>query len=127
MLIENSSNLIAAHTVLTLPNGLVVDQAELINGNALVIGADSLSLYRRPNDCLDSLGNGFIRSIAFPGDFSLSATPIITQHTAGYVGLCQGAALLIGLNDVRLFRSKEDALRNRDEICRLSLADDQSH
>lgn len=126
MLIENSSDLIASHQTLVLANGIQVHEAKLINGNALVIGPDSLSLYRRPGDCLDSLGKGFIRSVAFNEGFSLSGSPLLERHQAGFAGLCNGAALLIGLNDVRLFNSTNDALRNNDEICRLSLADDQS-
>lgn len=126
MVIENSSNLIAAHQALTLPNGIQVHEAELVNGNALVIGPDSLSLYRRPGDCLDSLGKGFIRSVTFDHDFTLSEYPFLQRHQAGFASLSGGAGLLIGLNDARLFRSANDALRNHGEICRLSLADDQS-
>jgi|ETN07SMinimDraft_1059922.scaffolds.fasta_scaffold01962_2 hypothetical protein len=126
MLIENSSNLIASHQPRTLANGIQVHEAELINGNALVIGPDSLSLYRRPGDCLDSLGKGFIRSAAFDAEFLLTDYPLIERHQAGFVQLSGGAGLLIGLNDARLFRSANDALRNHDEICRISLAEDQS-
>jgi len=34
---------------------------------------------------------------------------------------------LIGLNDVRVFLSPQDALKNANEICRMSLADDGTH
>jgi len=47
---------------------------------------------------------------------------LVLEHRAGYVGLAGGFVLLITLNDVQLFGSKEDALRNRNEIARLSLA-----
>ena len=126
MLIENSSDLIASHQTLVLTNGIQVHEAKLINGNALVIGLDSLSLYRRPGDCLDPLGKGFIRSVAFNDDFALLGSPILERHQAGFAHLCGGAGLLIGLNDARLFRCAKDALSNKDEICRISLADDQS-
>lgn len=126
MVIENSSDLIQSHQARTLPNGVDVHEAELVNGNALIIGPDSLSLYRRPGDCLDALGKGFIRSVSFNDGFELTGSPLLERHQAGFAALAGGAGLLIGLNDARLFASASDALRNQRELCRLSLADDQS-
>ncbi|WP_300428405.1 hypothetical protein [uncultured Thalassolituus sp.] len=124
MIIQNSSDLIRRHSRVELPSGVCAEEAELINGHALVIGRDSLSLYRRPGDCTDALGKGFIRSAGFPAGHTLpDSGNLLTEHRAGYAGLAGGYVLLIGLNDVRLFFGREDALRNHNELLRLALGD----
>lgn len=127
MLIESTSDLIADLTVRQMPSGIWVQEAALVNGNALVIAADTLALYRRPGSCTDLLGNGFIRSIAIPESSQLQAAEnqpgqYIAEHRAGYVGLHDGRVLLITLNDVQMFADKLSALQNKNEIVRLSLA-----
>ena len=123
MIIQNSSDLISSHQALHLSNGTAVHEATLINGHALVISPDALALYRRPGDCQDALGRGFIRSMALPEGHILQGEPLLLEHKAGYVGLAGGYVLLIGLNDVRLFAGRDDALRNRNELLRLALGD----
>ncbi|MEC8442662.1 MAG: hypothetical protein VXZ05_00505 [Pseudomonadota bacterium] len=127
MLIEHSSDLIRHIESQTLSNGVVVTEASLINDNALVISQDAIALYRRPGDCTHPLGKGFIRSEALPEDLFPEGCPEILTHKAGFAGLTGGVALLIGLNDVRVFLSPQDALKNANEICRMSLADDGTH
>lgn len=127
MLIESTSDLISALQEQQLPSGDWVHEASLMNGNALVVAADTLALFRRPGSCSDSLGNGFIRSVAIPAEFHLtpqagSRACFICEHKAGYVGLTDERVLLITLNDVQLFPSKLSALKNQGEIVRLSLA-----
>jgi len=124
MIIQNSSDLIRHHQPQVLANGTPVHEAELINGHAVIIGHDSLSLYRRPGDCADPLGNGFIRSVSLPDNHRIpQEAPMLQEHRAGFAGLVGGYVLLIGLNDIRLFSSREDALRNRNELVRLALGD----
>lgn len=122
MLIENSSNLIAAVTHQQLTNGVTVDVATLVNGTALVIAADSLSLYRSPQQVGDALGNGLIASVRLPFTLPQTEAGYLLEHRAGYAGLAGGWVLLITLNDVQVFASKDDALRNRHEQARLPLA-----
>ena len=122
MLIENTSDLIRQVEHRVLPSGAVVDVANLINGTFLVIAADSLSLYRTAAQVGDPLGNGLIASVALPVSLPLQNGRFLQEHRAGYVGLSGGYVLLITLNDAQVFVSKEDALRNRNELARLSLA-----
>ena len=70
----------------------------------------------------DALGNGLIASVTLPHTLPAENDRLVLEHRAGYVGLAGGFVLLITLDDVQLFGSKEDALRNRNEIARLSLA-----
>ncbi len=122
MLIENTSDLIVRTEQRQLPSGVPVDLAGLQNGTVLAIGADALALYRSFEAVGDALGNGLIASVTLPRTLAAENGGFVLEHRAGYVGLAGGFVLLITLNDVQLFSSKEDALRNRNEIARLSLA-----
>lgn len=121
MIIGNSSDLISAlrHSEVS---GHTVAIATLINGTALVVAPDSMSLYRSADKVGDELGNGLIASLRLPITLSAPNGVLIVEHKAGYVGLADGHVLLITLNDVQLFTNKNDALRNQHEIARLSLA-----
>ncbi len=123
MIIENSSDLIRDWQLLTLVDGTPVAEAELINGNALVISPGSIALFRRPGDCINPLAGGLVRSEALSEALELQS-PFIEEHRAGFVSLTDGLALLIGLNDVRMYPNSNDALRNQNMICELSLAVD---
>ena len=123
MIIENSSDLIRAWKLLTLGDGTPVAEAELVNGNALVISPQSIALFRRPGDCVDPLAGGMVRNEALTEGLTL-LPPFIEEHRAGFVGLTEGMALLIGLNDVRMYPNRNDALRNQNMICEMSLAVD---
>ena len=122
MLIENTSDLIVRTEQRQLPSGVPVDLAGLQNGTVLAIGADALALYRSFEAVGDALGYGLIASVTLPCTLAAEDGCFVLEHRAGYVGLAGGFVLLITLNDVQLFSSKEDALRNRNEIARLSLA-----
>ncbi|WP_320819223.1 hypothetical protein [Thalassolituus sp.] len=123
MLIENSSDLIKRHQMVRLPSGVPAHEAELISGQALVISSDGLAVYSRAGMVGDPLGNGLVRSVAIPADFCLTLQndAYIQEHRAGYVGLSDGRVCLITLNDVQLFPSKQQALRNQNEIVRIAL------
>ena len=123
MIIENSSDLIRTWKLLTLADGTSVAEAELVNGNALVISPQSIALFRRPGDCVDPLSGGMVRNEALTEGLML-LPPFIEEHRAGFVGLTEGMALLIGLNDVRMYPNRNDALRNQNIICEMSLAVD---
>jgi len=122
MLIENTSDLIVRLEQRQLPSGINVDLAALQNGTVLAISADALALYRSFDAVGDALGNGLIASVTLPHTLPAENDRLVLEHRAGYVGLAGGFVLLITLDDVQLFGSKEDALRNRNEIARLSLA-----
>lgn len=122
MLIEESSNLIRECQRVTLASSQEAEAAMLINNTVLVVAEDALALFSSLEAVGDPLGNGFLGSVAIPEAHCLSGGyPYIATHRAGFVGLSDGKALLIGLNDVRLFAGPEDALRNHNEIVRLPL------
>lgn len=125
MLIEQSSDLIKTVQSVSLPSGSCVDAATLINQQILVVSSDTLSLYQRLEAIGDELGNGLIRSVAIPSQHHLQSADghFIQTHKAGYVGLTNDRVLLIGLNSVQMFASREDALRNQHEIIQLKLGD----
>lgn len=122
MLLQNSSDLITQVDSATLSNGQPVDVAHLINGTVLVIAADALALYRSAQQVGDALGNGLIRSVALSQPLQPENGRLLLEHRAGYVGLAGGLVLLITLNDVQMFASKTEALRNSNELVRMSLA-----
>ena len=122
MLSASSSDLIRTTECRQLPQAGAVEVLTLVNGTALVIAADSLSLYRSPQQVGDPLGNGLVASVAAAPALVPQQGRFVQEYRAGYVGLCDGRVLLISLNFVQLFGSKEDALHNRGEQARLSLA-----
>ncbi|MCY0964465.1 hypothetical protein [Parathalassolituus penaei] len=124
MLIENNSNLIRGVFATTLASGASVDVAELVNDRFLAVASESLSLFSTRKAVSDPLGNGLLQRVGIPESDWLLAEDgdFILEHRAGYVGLCSGKVLLIGLNDARLFSGPADALRNRNEIVRIPLA-----
>lgn len=123
MLIENSSNLIESVQPGNLASGERADLAQLINGQVLVISADALALYSRMEAVSDELGNGLLNSVRIPDEFRLDIEndAYLQEHNAGYVGLSGDKVLLITLNDVQMFPSKTDALKNQNEIVRVAL------
>ncbi|MFC3681524.1 hypothetical protein [Bacterioplanoides pacificum] len=123
MLIENSSDLIQSVEQAQLPSGKPADLATLVNGQVLVVSEDALAVYRSVADVSDELGNGLRASVSIPSAYTLpvQTQAFIQEHRAGYVGLSDGRVLLITLNDVQMFPSKQDALRNQNEVVRLPL------
>jgi len=123
MLIENSSDLIQSVEQAQLPSGKPADLATLVNGQVLVVSEDALAVYRSVADVSDELGNGLRASVSIPAAYTLpwQAQAFIQEHRAGYVGLSDGRVLLITLNDVQMFPSKQDALRNQNEVVRIPL------
>lgn len=123
MLIENSSDLIQSVEQGKLASGKPADLAQLINGQVLAISDDALALFGRIEDVADELGNGLRGSVVIPSEFQLSLENgcYLQEHRAGYVGLSSERVLLITLNDIQMFPSKQDALANRNEILRLPL------
>ena len=121
MLIEQSSDLIREHRVVTLKSGESADEVILINDQSLLISRNAMSLFRRAGDWQDPLGNGHLRSADIAAEFELSESPFVVSHKAGFAQLSNGCGLLIGLNDVRLYPDAASALRGQNEISRLAL------
>ena len=94
------------------------------NGLVLVINTAFLALYKNESSIGDELGNGLNVLVDLPTESQLQLTKqgLVSEFRAGFVGLMDEKVILITPNDIQLFRNKQDALNNRDEITRLKLA-----
>ncbi len=94
------------------------------NGLVLVINRDFLALYKNESSIADELGNGLNVLVDLPSENQLKLTEqgLVREFRAGFVGLMDDKVILITPNDIQLFRGKQDALKNKDEITRLKLA-----
>lgn len=125
MLIENSSDIVSNDQQLTLTSGEVVDALTLINGQILVLSVNTMSVYRSLESIQDPLGNGLLHSVALEGQSKLcqgEGGRFLAMKKAGIVGLFDDKVILITPNDIQLFASRNDALRNQNELARLSLS-----
>jgi len=122
MLLEGNSNLIAK-----IESQVIAQRpAEFLHfhdSKVLVITQDTLALYKSLSSITDPLGNGLISLQTLPSGqlFSPPQGPWAIEHTAGFIGLSDGKALLILPIAIRLYKNKEDALRNREILVELPL------
>ena len=93
------------------------------NGWVMVLAPHFINLYKSEAVINDPLGNGLIDSADVPSEWTLvvDETGFVSRYAAGFVGLVDGKAILITPNDIQLFPSADDALRNQNEIIRLAL------
>jgi len=125
MLIENSSDIVLDSQLLTLEAGQKVETLSLINQQVLVLSENALSVYRSIESIQDPLGNGLLHSVALEGAAQLKQYDdgrFMQMKKAGIVGLFDDKVILITPNDIQLFADRNDALRNQNELARLSLA-----
>ena len=126
MLIENSSDIVSNDQQLTLLSGELVDALTLINSQILVLSENTLSVYRSLDSIQDPLGNGLLHTAALEGAAELQRGEdgrFMAMKKAGIVGLFDEKVILITPNDIQLFANRNDALRNQNELARLSLND----
>jgi len=124
MLIENSSDIVSNDQQLALHSGELVDALTLINSQILVLSENTLSVYRSLDSIQDPLGNGLLHTVALQGAAELVRGQdgrFMAMKKAGIVGLFDDKVILITPNDIQLFASRNDALRNQNELVRLSL------
>lgn len=125
MLNENSSNIIKAAEVITLTSGEKVEVLTLINDLVLVLAVQALSVYSTKEKIEDPLGNGLLHSVLLEGDAQLLSKDgdFMAMHKAGVIGLNDDKVILVTPNDIQLFADRGDALRNQNELARISLAE----
>ena len=124
MLIENSSDIVSNDQQLALHSGELVDALTLINSQILVLSENTLSVYRSLDSIQDPLGNGLLHTVALQGAAELVRGQdgrFMAMKKAGIVGLFDDKVILITPNDIQLFANRSDALRNQNELVRLSL------
>lgn len=92
------------------------------NGSVLVISENALAFYKSMEAIQDPLGNGLLEMAELTSPILAGKNGFVLEYRAGFVGLENDLALLITPNDIQLFPSKDDALRNQNEVVRLKLA-----
>jgi hypothetical protein len=120
LMILSETSLILRHQSLVLASGVEALALELTNYQVVVLSSDSIALFRNWDGLVSALAGGFIRSVTLKSEI---APQQVIASKAGFVGLASGMALLIGLNDVRLYSCNEDALYNRNLLALLPLGD----
>jgi hypothetical protein len=95
----------------------------LHNGMVIVLTAHALACYRNRAAVDDVLGNGLLSlaELADGCEIRFDNDACITTHSAGYVGLVDGKALLIAPFKVRLYPNNHDGLRGLNCLAELEL------
>lgn len=91
------------------------------NGSVLAISQGALAYYKSLDSVSDPLGNGLVDMVELTEPLFATDQGFVEAFRAGFVGLHQERVILITPNDIQLFENKDDALRNQNEIARLSL------
>ncbi len=124
MIISGNSDIIVKCEYFTSGEHAGTQWLSFANGLVLVLSESFLALYKSSGSIGDELGNGLMALVDLPHDAKLSVTEqgFVNEYKAGFVGLGGDKVILITPNDIQLFASKFDALRNQNEITRLALA-----
>jgi len=123
MIHQHSSNIIQSHTEISLQNG---DYAEILtfhNDLTLVLSEQTLAMFKDRNSVNDPLGNGLITTVQLEPEDQLKMIEgkIVKNYQSGFVGLMDGRAILVTPNVIQLFPTANDALKNQNELARLTL------
>lgn len=122
MIIENSSDIILEHKACEFSNQERYEALLLRDGKAIVISNKHLALYKSIDSVNDPLGNGLLQICDLPTN-TLEQCPLpwVNHFRAGFISLSDDKALLITPLAIQFFATKNDALHNQNEICKLSL------
>jgi hypothetical protein len=124
MLLEGSSDIIVRCEYIAEGAHTGTQWLTFRNGFVLVLAEDLMALYKDAASIGDPLGNG-LKAMVELKDRSLLVrgnNGLVSSYSAGFVGLMDDKAILITPNDIQLFKNKQDALYNRQELGRLELA-----
>lgn len=125
MLLESNTNMVQSVEPSNLPSASdgvsYIEILHFVDDKALVISHNAIALYRDASAISDPLGNGLIQMSTFPQGlrFSPDNTPWVIHHVSGFIELVNHHIVLILPNAIRLYSSKEDALKNRNIIVEL--------
>jgi hypothetical protein len=83
----------------------------------------ALACYRNASALHDPLGNGLLSFAELPAATTIrfEQEQCVATHSAGYVGLLDGKALLIAPFKVRLYPNNHDGLRGLNCLAELEL------
>ena len=115
--------MVLAHKSVTLTNNERANVLNIVNGSVLVISSAGFAIYTSEEKINDPLGNGIIDYCEFE-NFTLPISNegnFLNHHSAGYVELNGGYAILITPNTATLYANKNDALHNRNPLAQVSL------
>lgn len=124
MIHQHSSSIIQSHTQIQLSNGEPAEALVFHNDLTLVLSERTLAMFKSLAQVHDPLGNGLIASTQLSEECRLAIQDgrLVTQYQSGFIGLVDGKAILVTPNVIQLFPSSNDALRNQNELARVTLA-----
>lgn len=95
----------------------------LHNGMVIALTPRALACFRNAGAMHDPLGNGLLSFTALPEgtEIGFQQDICVATHSAGYVGLLDGKAMLIAPYKVRLFPNNQDGLRGLNCLAELEL------
>lgn len=119
----NPSDSIIAHTSCERVRQQPAQLLHLHNGMVIALSPHALACYRNRAALDDPLGNGLLSFTELAEGVSIrfEQDACVTTHTAGYVGLVDGKALLIAPFKVRLYPNNHDGLRGLNCLAELEL------
>lgn len=123
MIIEGNANLVASIEYEDI-NDQYVEALTFNDGRVLALSANAMALYKNRGCLGDPLGNGLLHITSLPeeGQLKPSDSPWVSTHSAGFVGLSNGMALLILPREIRIYRNNQDALHNHNALASLPLS-----
>ena len=122
-LIMNPSDSIIAHTSCERLRQEPAQLLHLHNGYVIVLTPRAIACYRNHAAVGDPLGNGLLSFVELDDTATIGfeQASCVATHTAGYVGLLDGKALLITPNKIRLYPNSHDGLRGLNCLGELEL------
>ena len=114
---------IIAHTSCERLRGEPAQLLHLHNGMVIALSPRALACFRNVEAINDPLANGLLSFTALPDSTAIrfDRNLCVSTHTAGYVGLVDGKALLIAPFKVRLYPNNQDGLRGLNCLAELEL------
>ena len=114
---------IIAHTSCERLRGEPAQLLHLHNGYVIVLTPRAIACYSNRAALDDPLGNGLLSFAELDGNSLLEfeQESCVTTHSAGYVGLLDGKALLITPFKIRLYPTNQDGLRGLNCLAELEL------
>lgn len=95
----------------------------LHNGMVIALTPKAMACFRNVEALHDPLGNGLLSFTTLPDDHEIrfDMAQCVATHSAGFVGLLDGKALLIAPFKIRLYPNNHDGLRGLNCIAELEL------
>lgn len=118
-----STDSIIAHTSCERLRQEPAQLLHLHNGMVIALSPHAMACFRSASAIHDPLGNGLLSFTELPEGVNIrfEQERCVSTHSAGYVGLLDGKALLIAPFKVRLYPNNHDGLRGLNCLAELEL------